>query len=284
MTIDPPPEREGHPAPPDLAERRKGMDAALASGVWKTRRPPVEAVLCGRRTLRFRPEGAIRGTLMHLHGGGFRIGGPEMEGPLAEALADRCGVEVVVPQYRLAPEHPFPSGLTDALSALTALREEGTGPLVVSGDSAGGGLAAALAVLGRVRIDGLVLLSPWLDTTVTAPSFAENTDDPLFSKSSADVAAALYLQGQDPAHPLASPLFAPVGHFPPTLISVGTGEVLRDDSLRFHEKLTAAGVRSELVAIPGMKHVAVVRDLSSPGAPETFAAIASFVAERLNSS
>lgn len=276
--IELPPEREGHPAPPDLAERRKGMDAALASGVWKTRRPPAETVLGGRRTLRFRPEGAVKGTVMHLHGGGFRIGGPEMEGPLAEALADRCGVEVVVPQYRLAPEHPFPCGLTDALAALTALRDEiGDAPLVVSGDSAGGGLAASLAVLDRVRIDALVLLSPWLDTTVTALSFAENAGDPMFSKESAGVAAALYLQGQDAEHPLASPLLAPVAAFPPTLISVGLEEVLRDDSLRFHAKLTAAGVPCELSAIAGMEHVAVVRGLQMPGARETFAAIADFI-------
>lgn len=254
------------------------MDAALAAGAWTTERPALEVTLGGRRTLRFLPDGTPKGMVLHLHGGGFRIGGPEMEGPLAEALARRCEVEVVVPQYRLAPEHSFPCGLTDALAALAALREEiGDAPLVVSGDSAGGGLAAALAVLGTVRIDGLVLLSPWLDTTVTASSFAENTDDPLFSKESADVAAALYLQGQDPAHPLASPLLAPIERFPPTLISVGTGEVLRDDSLRFHAKLQAIGVSSELLAIDGMEHVAVVRSLAMPGARETFAAIAEFV-------
>lgn len=278
MSIALPPEREGYPAPPDLAERRKGMDAALAAGTWKTRRPPVEMTLGGRRTLRFRPEGVSKGTVLHLHGGGFRLGGPEMEGPLAEALADRCGVEVVVPQYRLAPEHPFPSGLNDALSALTALREEiGAAPLVLSGDSAGGGLAAALAVQGRVCIDGLVLLSPWLDTTVTAPSFTENTDDPMFSKESAQAAAGLYLQGQDSRHPLASPLLAPIAAFPPTLISIGLEEALRDDSLRFHDKLTALGGRSELLAIAGMEHVAVVRSLDMPGARETFEAIVAFI-------
>jgi acetyl esterase/lipase len=284
-----PPERSGYPAPSDLAERRKGMDAALAAGTWKTKRPPVETVLGGRRTLRFGPEAEAKGTVLHFHGGGFRIGGPEMEGPFAEALADRCGVEVVVPQYRLAPEHPFPCGLVDALSALTALREDiGDTPLVVSGDSAGGGLAAALAVRGGVRIDGLVLLSPWLDTTVTAPAFTENAaTDHMFSKESADIAAGLYLQGQDPAHPLASPLLASIEAFPPTLISVGLEEVLRDDSLRFHDKLRALGVRSELIALAGMEHVAVVRDLEMPGAHETFDAIAGFidriVAERLHS-
>lgn len=278
VTIDLPPERPGHPAPADLAERRAGMDAALASGVWKTRRPPVETTLGGRRTLRFRPQGPARGTVMHLHGGGFRIGGPEMEGPFAEALAERCGVEVAVPQYRLAPEHPFPAGLADALAVLRALRAEiGDGPLVVSGDSAGGGLAAALAVQGAVRIDGLVLLSPWLDTTVTAPSFAENGNDPWFSRVSADAAATLYLQGQDPRHPLASPLLAPLGSFPPVLISVGTGEALRDDALRMHARLVGLGRESRLLAIEGMEHVAVVRGMDLPGARETFAETAAFI-------
>lgn len=279
VEVELPPERSGYPAPADLAERRKGMDAAIAAGVWATATPPEEAILGGRRVLRFKPKGTPRGTVLHLHGGGFRLGGPEMEGPLAEALAERCAVEIVAPQYRLAPEHPFPCGLADALAALTALREEtGDRPLVLSGDSAGGGLAAALAVLGTVRIEGLVLLSPWLDTAVTAPSFAENAgSDPMFSRESAEVAAGLYLQGQDPRHPLASPLHAPITAFPPTLISVGTGEVLRDDSLRFHDKLRAIGVPSELTAVAGMEHVAVVRGLHMPGAAETFEAMAAFI-------
>lgn len=258
------------------------MDAAVASGTWNTRRPPAEVALGGRRALRFRPEGAVRGTLFHLHGGGFRIGAPEMVGPLAEALADRCGVEVVAPQYRLAPEHPFPCGLADALAALMALRQAvGNSPLIVSGDSAGGGLAAALAVHGGVRIDGLMLLSPWLDTTVTAPSFTRNAADPLFPREAALAAAALYLQGQDPAHPLASPLLADLHGFPPTLTSVGTGEALCDDALRLHAKLTALGVPSRLLAIDGMDHVAVTRGFDLPGARETLEAMVAFVADRL---
>lgn len=280
-----PPEREGRPAPPDLAERRAGMGAAIAAGTWKTAREPDEVLLGGLRTLRFRPEGPPRGWLLHLHGGGFRLGGPEMEGPLATALADRCQVEVVVPQYRLAPEHPFPAGLNDAHAALAALREEiGDAPLVVSGDSAGGGLAASLAVLGAAQggpgIDGLVLLSPWLDLTVSAPSYAANAaSDPMFSKESASIAAELYLQGFDPLHPLASPLLAPIASWPPTLVSVGTGEVLLDDSLRFHERLKAAGLPCRLSAIEGMEHVAVVRSFAMPGAAETFETLAHFVSE-----
>jgi len=278
-----PPEREGRPAPPDLAERREQMGAAIANGAFATRQPLAEEEFAGLRTLRFRPERERRGYLLQLHGGGFRIGRPEFEAPLSEALAARCGVEVLVPQYRLAPEAPFPAGFNDALTALKALREEaGDAKLIVGGDSAGGGLAASLAVHtavhGGPRIDGLVLLSPWLDLTVSAPSYESNAaTDPMFSTESASIAAELYLQGFDPRHPLASPLFADIAAFPPTLISVGTGEVLRDDSLRFHEKLRRAGASSQLSAIDGMEHVAVVRSFDLPGAAETFEAVASFL-------
>jgi len=282
MTFSIPPERPGRPAPPDLAERRAQMGAAVAAGAFATRAPPVETTLAGLRALRFDPAGAPKALMLQLHGGGFRIGRPEFEAPLSEAMAARCGVSVVVPQYRLAPEGPFPAGLNDALAALKALAgEAGDLPVLVGGDSAGGGLAAALGVLSAhglaPRIDGLVLLSPWTDLTNSAPAFAQNTTDPMFSKEQADIAAELYLQGFDPAHPLASPLLAPFEGFPPSLISVGTGEVLRDDSLRLHERLVALGVRSVLCAIDGMDHVAVVRGLDLPGAAETFAAMADFI-------
>ncbi|MCW1429546.1 alpha/beta hydrolase [Novosphingobium sp. JCM 18896] len=287
MTISLPPIRAGRAAPADLLERRAQMQAAVDAGTWKTEKPPVEAEFAGLRTLRFSPDTAPRGYVLQLHGGGFRIGRPEFESLFAEALIRACGVEIVVPQYRLAPEGPFPAGLTDALAALTALREEiGDAPLIVCGDSAGGGLAASLGLLsaaGRApRIDGLVLLSPWLDLRVTADSYAANAaTDAMFSQESAGVAAELYLQGLDPTHPLASPLLAPITTYPPSLISVGTGEVLWDDSRLFHDKLLAAGIDSTLCAIDGMAHVAVITGLDRPGAAETFAAVIAFVENRL---
>lgn len=283
-----PAERSGRPAPPDLAERRAQMAAAIAAGAFATAAPAIEIELAGLRTLRFDPAQAPRGYVLQLHGGGFRIGRPEFEGPFAEALAACCGVTVTVPQYRLAPEAPFPGGLNDALAALAALREEAADtPLIVSGDSAGAGLAASLGLMaaaGRApRVDGVVLLSPWLDLTVTAPSFRANAAcDPLFGTASARIAAELYLQGFDPHHPLASPVLAEVADligFPPCLISVGTGEVLLDDSLRFHARLKAAGCDSRLSALDGMDHVAVVRGLDLPGAAETFTAVTDFIGE-----
>jgi len=276
-----PAERPGRPAPAELAARREGMAGAIAGGHWRTDPAPAEVVLDGVRVLRFRPAGAARGVVLHLHGGGFRQGCPEMIGPYAAALAERCGVEVVCPAYRLAPEHPFPAGLNDAAKVYRALRREGAAPLIVSGDSAGGGLAAGLTALATSEGQapaGLILLSPWLDLTVTAKSYQANAaTDPLFSREAATAAAELYLQGHPPTDPLASPLFAPLAGFPPTLVNIGDGEVLADDGRALDQALQAAGVAAELQTVPGMDHVAVTRGLTLRGAPETFAAVAGFV-------
>lgn len=279
-----PTERAGRPAPPEILERREAMLAALKAGAWRTERVPIEATLAGVRVLRFQPPGARRGVVLHLHGGGFRIGCPEMVGPFAAALAARCGVEVVLPAYRLAPEHPFPAGLVDARAVLAALRQERAGPLIVSGDSAGGGLAAALTALSAAdapRLCGLVLLSAWLDLTCASASYEANADtDPLFSLGAAQLAAELYLQGLSPRDPLASPRFAAVAGFPPTFVSIGTGEVLADDGRGFHQALRAAGVEAALLEVDGMEHVAVTRSLALPGAAETFDALAAFIDQR----
>jgi epsilon-lactone hydrolase len=276
-----PPERSGKAAPADILAARAGMASMAAARCWRSASPPTEEKLKGVRVLRFRPQGIIAATVLHLHGGGYRQGCPEYVAPFAAALADRCNVQVICPAYRLAPEHPYPAGLNDARAALRALAAATIGPLILSGDSAGGGLAAALALLAMgedIPVAGVVLLSAWLDLTVTAASYSANAaTDPLFSLGSARLAAELYLQGLPARDPLASPLFASVTGFPPTFISVGRGEVLLDDSSGFHEALRAAAVPSELSVVAGMNHIAVVRDASAPGAAETFAAVGAFI-------
>lgn len=278
-----PPEREGSPAPADLTARRKSIAAMIAAQQAPLAVTPKQAVLGGISVLRFRPEGAHEGALVHFHGGGFRVGSPHAQAPYHAALAEACRVEIIVPWYRLAPEHPFPAALVDALTVVSALRGTiGEAPLIVAGDSAGGGLAAGVGILaqhGEPRIDGILLHSPWLDLSVTAPAFTDNAaSDPLFSQTSAEIAAESYLQGMDARHPLASPLFAGIDRFPPSLITVGNGEVLRDDSIRFHEKLRAADMTSELLAIDDMEHCAVTRSMELVGAIETFARSIAFVA------
>ncbi|TVV76712.1 alpha/beta hydrolase fold domain-containing protein [Sphingomonas solaris] len=281
-TSTPPPlpaEREGRPAAADLAARRQGLSAAVAAGFGRTDPLPEEICVGGVRALRFAPDGVSLGTVLHVHGGAFRIGAPEVVAPFAAALSARCGVTVVCPAYRLAPEHPFPAGINDARAVALALAADG--PLILSGDSAGGGVAAAAAALATadaVPPAGLMLFSPWLDLTVSSASYAANgTSDPLFSAESAQEAAGLYLQGLDPNDPLGSPLFAPAAGFPPTLVNVGDGEVLLDDSTSFAAALRAAGVAVELQVVAGMDHVAVTRDLAAPGAAETFEALCAFV-------
>ncbi len=218
---------------------------------------------------------------MHMHGGAFRIGAPEQIAPFAHDLAEVCAVTVICPAYRLAPEHPFPAGLNDGWAVLSTLSETATGTLILSGDSAGGGLAASLAAMAHqagIPLAGLALLSPWLDLTVTDPHYTTNAaTDPLFSAESARDAAALYLQGHAPSDPLASPLLGELSGFPPTYLNVGTGEVLAGDAQRLRDKLEQAVVPVTFHAIDGMEHVAVTRDRKLVGSEEAFAGLAGFV-------
>ena len=275
-------QREGVAAPPDLAERRAGLAAAVAAGYWRTDPAPAELVLNGVRCLRFAAPGQARGTVLHMHGGAFRIGCPEQLGPFAAALAARCMVDVICPAYRLAPEHPYPAGLSDGLAVLTSLVEGAVQPLVLAGDSAGGGLAASLATLALrsgYTVAGLVLLSAWLDLRAVQPSYQRNAaTDPLFSSHAAHEAAGLYLQGHRPDDPLASPLLGDVTGFPPAYVNVGTGEVLFDDAALLVNRLRDAGVSSRFHPVEAMEHVAVTRDKNLTGSAETLAALASFLA------
>ncbi len=276
-----PPERAGHAAPADLAERRAGLAAAVAAGLWRTDPAPEEVHIGGVRCLRFSPSGTSRGTILHMHGGAFRIGCPEQIAPFALALAQACAVDVICPAYRLAPEHPFPAGLNDGWAVLHALAEVAGHPLILSGDSAGGGLAASLAAMAHqagMPLAGLALLSPWLDLTVTDPAYTTNAiTDPLFSAQAAREAATLYLQGHAPDDPLASPLLGHVSGYPPTYLNVGTGEVLAGDALRLRDRLMQAGVPVTLHTVDGMEHVAVTRDRGLVGSEEAFAGLVGFV-------
>jgi acetyl esterase/lipase len=291
--IELPPERAGHAAPPDILAARAGMRKLAAERCWQGPSIPTEEHLGGVRVLRFRPGGAAAlsngpaASVLHFHGGGYRLGCPEYLAPFASEFSRQCRVEVICPAYRLAPEHPYPAALYDARAVLRTLAASASEsiPCILSGDSAGGGLAAGLALLALaedIPLVGLVLLSAWLDLSVSAPSYVANADtDPLFSLQAARLAADLYLQGAAAEEPLASPLYATLKGLPPTFISVGQGEVLADDSRRFHEALTAAGVPSELHALAQMTHIAVVRDRSAPGAAETFTRLSAFIDARV---
>jgi len=168
----------------------------------------------------------------------------------------------LVPDYRLAPEHPFPAGLEDALACYRWLRSQGTpaGQIVLAGDSAGGGLLLSLLLTLRDAGEALpaaaVCMSPWTDLAGTGASVVSNTlSDVWFFGESLPIAARLYLGQTAPTHPIASPLYADLHGLPPLLIHASDNEVVRDDSVRFAWKAKEAGVPVDLKVWPGLPHV-----------------------------
>ncbi len=275
MVLQPPPRRTGRPAPDVLVGRRAGM---TPSGY-----PPVdhvvqsESTLAGLDCIVSTVDGA-RGTLFHLHGGGFRLGGPRRLAPFSATLAARANCTVVTPAYPLAPEEPFPAALHALMDGLDALDVDG--PLVISGDSAGGNLAVGLCLQGA-KADGLMLMSPWLDLRVTSDGYARAAaTDQMFSLASAQDGAEGYLQGHPADDPLASPVLADVAGLPPTLILAGGVEVLLDDSLTFAVNLATALVDVELRVIPDMQHVAPTFSADRAGATAGLDAVISFLGRR----
>jgi monoterpene epsilon-lactone hydrolase len=202
-------------------------------------------------------------VLLFLHGGGFELGSLRSDGELAARLGRASGMRVLFPEYRLAPEHPFPAAVDDVLAAWRWLRA-GQGlsarSIAVAGDSAGGGLAVALLVAARDAGEELpaaaVLMSPTVDLTSSGASMTERADqDPLSTPAMLRQFAAGYLAGADPVTPLASPLFASLTGLPPLLIQVGTADLLLSDSERLAAAATGAGVDVSLHIGEGLPHV-----------------------------
>ena len=200
-------------------------------------------------------------TLLYLHGGGYVLGSASMYRHLAGAIVEAAAATLIVLDYRLAPEHPCPAAVEDALAAYAGLIGQGQDPaeLAVAGDSAGGGLV--LATLVRAREAGLpmpaaaVLISPWTDLAHTAPSIERLAGrDPSFDRALLVAMADYYLGALDPKTPLASPLYADLGGLPPLLIQVGAEELLLDDSARLDQRARAQGVDSVLEIWDEMVH------------------------------
>lgn len=201
-------------------------------------------------------------ALLYLHGGGYLIGSPASHRHLAGALSVESGLSLFVADYRLAPEHPFPAAVDDAVAAYKGLIESGLSPsrLAIAGDSAGGGLTIATLVAGRER--GLpmpacaIAISPWGDLSQGGQSYrARAKRDPIVTKDGLDGMSGAYLGGADPKTPLASPIFADLKGLPPLLIQVGSEEALHDDAAGLAKRAEAAGTEVTLESWGGMIHV-----------------------------
>jgi acetyl esterase/lipase len=246
------------------AEQRARFDA-LAELMPKTSdKFEIEAAtLNGVKGEWVRASGATHdAALLYLHGGGYLIGSPKSHRHMVGALSVESGLSAFSADYRLAPEHPFPAAVDDAVAAYKGLLDSGiaSARLAIAGDSAGGGLTIATLVALRDR--GLsmpacaVAISPWCDLSQGGEAYrARAKRDPIVNKDGLDKMAAAYLNGADPKTPLASPAFANLKGFPPLLIQVGTEEALYDDALMLKAHADDAGVEVSFESWGGMIHV-----------------------------
>jgi acetyl esterase/lipase len=269
--------KSSDPAKRTIEERRDRLEGLANVFPLPDDVARAEVELGGVPCVRLEPPGQNGDVLLYLHGGGYGGGSARSHSELAARIARAAGATAILPEYRLAPEHPFPAALDDALAVYRALLSELEGNrrrLVVGGDSAGGGLSVAMCVAlreaGEPLPRALSLLSPWLDLTCTSPSWDERFEgDPVLDHS-LRAAAERYLAGADPHDPLCSPLFADLSGLPPVFVQVGTHEILYDDAVSFAEEAARAGVEVELEIGHDLIHVWPI----FPITPESVASIA----------
>ncbi len=201
-------------------------------------------------------------AILYLHGGGYVIGSINTHRSLAARLSRASKARVLVIEYRLAPEHPFPAAVDDSVAAYRWMISTGLKParIAVAGDSAGGGLTVATLVAirdAKLALPGAgVCMSPWVDLEGLGDSMkSKAAADPMVQKDGLIEMAAAYLAGKDPRTPLAAPLYADLAGLPPLLIQVGTAETLLDDSTRLAERARKAGVKVTLEPWENMIHV-----------------------------
>lgn len=258
----------GPPWPIGLRRRWLSLAAKTMGGARDVERSEIQ--LGELPTLRLRPAGsapvglampAERPAILYVHGGAFLLGGAGSHGGLASRIAAATGADVYLPEYRLAPEHPHPAPDDDLFAAYVAMLDLGHRPerVAIAGDSAGGALATSLALtLPEMGVPGpaaLVLLSPWLDLSLSGASVAANAPiDPMLKRSFLDEGARAHAGALHRDDPRVSPLFADLRGLPPTLVQVGSDEILLDDSTRFADRADAAGVAVELQRFEGLWH------------------------------
>jgi epsilon-lactone hydrolase len=227
--------------------------------------------------------GSAQDVLLYLHGGGYFACSAETHRPITAFFALQ-GFRVFAPNYRLAPENPFPAAVDDAVAVYRGLLGRGHSAerLVVAGDSAGGGLALSLMLVLRTAAAPLpaaaALFSPWTDLAATGESVRTNARRcAIFHGPAIAPTARLYLGSADPRNPLASPLYGDLSGLPPLLVHVGANETLRDDSTRLAEKAGACGVPVELKVWPVVPHVWQLAPYKIPEARQSLREAAEFL-------
>lgn len=224
-----------------------------------------------------------------LHGGGYNAGSPRTHRKMAAHLSRAAHARVLVPDYRLAPEHPFPAAVKDALRAYGWLLEQGFAEeqIIVGGDSAGGGLTLSLLLAlreaGAKMPRAAVTMSPWTDLSCSSGTYSRHRSlDPIIDKEGLSEAGLWYAGSRDPKDPMASPMFADLRDLPPILVQVGGDETMLDDSRIFADRAKAAGVDVTYQLYDGMWHV---HQSGAPDVPEAVAAyndIAAFIRAQFN--
>jgi epsilon-lactone hydrolase len=225
-------------------------------------------------------------AILHLHGGWFNWGSSQAHRNLVGHIAARTGAVAFAPDYRLAPEHPFPAAKNDMQACYRGLVERGIRRIAISGDSAGGNLALVLMSLattsGGVIPVGAAVLSPVTDLALTGASFeTRSVADPYFVRPQVEELVRSYLGETDPKNPLASPLYGNLTGLPPVSIHVGDDEVLLDDSRRYFERAVAAGVNARLDVWEGMPHGFVGSVGKLAAAANALDAVGEFLTQRL---
>jgi acetyl esterase/lipase len=201
-------------------------------------------------------------AILHLHSGWFGFGSAEAFRHLVGHIAARAGAAAFIPDYRLAPEHPFPAAVDDVMACYRGLAKNGCVRIAVTGDSAGGNLALVLASqvaggggLAKAILAATAVISPVTDLTLSGESYETRADvDPYFTREQIAVLTRAYLGDANPKNPLASPLYGSLSGLAPVRVHVGDDEVLLDDSRRYVERAVAAGVDATLDVWLGMAH------------------------------
>ncbi|MBN1380924.1 MAG: alpha/beta hydrolase [Deltaproteobacteria bacterium] len=252
------PDSSGKP----VEEQRRIMEESMASAHLPTGFTIESAVADGVPAEWIKLDGApADGAIFYLHGGGYAMGSPRTHRQTVAYIARACGVSALALNYRLAPEHPFPAAVEDAVAGYRWLLKQGIKPaqIAIAGDSAGGGLT--LATLLQLRDSGDpppacgICLSPWADLTCSSETYISKAEtDPMISQDIKPM-SSMYLNGQDPKTPLASPVFADLTGLPPILIQVGSEEMLLGDSLALARRAGLCSISMTLEIWKDMIHV-----------------------------